>query len=483
MQKSYNINSILGIIFVIGAIVFANPVHANTFPDFSEIAAKYADSVVNISSKQSVKSSDPFDGLNPEDIPDVFRDWYEKNKNSQQPESASSLGSGFVIDEEGIIITNAHVILDANEIDVLFTDGTVLTAELVGKDTKTDIAVLRVEPAEDQNLVALEFGDSDELQVGQWVMAIGNPFGLGGTVTAGIVSAKNRDIRSGPYDNFIQTDAAINRGNSGGPLFNTNGKVVGINSAIISTTGGSVGIGFAIPSKTATSVIEQLIEYGETRRGWLGVRIQEVSEDIASSLGMESASGALVVSIDDDGPAKQAGIKSGDIILTFNGVNIETMRELPRVVAETKVGTKVEVEIWRKNKAIKKNVVIERLNEGVVAQQPLVEEDKAVVDNTSILNLGFSLSNINEELSAKYDFSPDQKGLVVTEIDPQSDAFKRGLQEGDVINVINEQDLYSVNQFIRIIDKYKKANKNLLLIKVVRGKNMIRVFPIDISVD
>ena len=483
MQKSYNINSILGIIFVIGAIVFANPVHANTYPDFSEIAAKYADSVVNISSKQSVKSSDPFDGLNPEDIPDVFRDWYEKNKNSQQPESASSLGSGFVIDEEGIIITNAHVILDANEIDVLFTDGTVLTAELVGKDTKTDIAVLRVEPAESQNLVALEFGDSDELQVGQWVMAIGNPFGLGGTVTAGIVSAKNRDIRSGPYDNFIQTDAAINRGNSGGPLFNTNGKVVGINSAIISTTGGSVGIGFAIPSKTATSVIEQLIEYGETRRGWLGVRIQEVSEDIASSLGMESASGALVVSIDDDGPAKQAGIKSGDIILTFNGVNIDTMRELPRVVAETKVGTKVEVEIWRKNKAIKKNVVIERLNEGVVAQQPLVEEDKADVDNTSILNLGFSLSNINEELSAKYDFSPDQKGLVVTEIDPQSDAFKRGLQEGDVINVINEQDLYSVNQFIRIIDKYKKANKNLLLIKVVRGKNMIRVFPIDISVD
>jgi len=483
MQKSYNINSILGIIFVIGAIVFANPVHANTYPDFSEIAAKYADSVVNISSKQSVKSSDPFDGLNPEDIPDVFRDWYEKNKNSQQPESASSLGSGFVIDEEGIIITNAHVILDANEIDVLFTDGTVLTAELVGKDTKTDIAVLRVEPAESQNLVALEFGDSDELQVGQWVMAIGNPFGLGGTVTAGIVSAKNRDIRSGPYDNFIQTDAAINRGNSGGPLFNTNGKVVGINSAIISTTGGSVGIGFAIPSKTATSVIEQLIEYGETRRGWLGVRIQEVSEDIASSLGMESASGALVVSIDDDGPAKQAGIKSGDIILTFNGVNIDTMRELPRVVAETKVGSKVEVEIWRKNKAIKKNVVIERLNEGVVVQQPLVEEDKDDVDNTSILNLGFSLSNINEELSAKYDFSPDQKGLVVTEIDPQSDAFKRGLQEGDVINVINEQDLYSVNQFIRIIDKYKKANKNLLLIKVVRGKNMIRVFPIDISVD
>ena len=484
MQKSHNIKLMIGILFFFGIIVFSNPLRANAYPDFSEIAAKYADSVVNISSKQSVKSSDPFEGLDPEDIPDVFREWYEKNKNSQRPESASSLGSGFVIDEEGIIITNAHVILDANEIDVIFSNEVILPAELVGKDTKTDIAVLRVKPAEGQNLVALEFGDSDELQVGQWVMAIGNPFGLGGTVTAGIVSAKNRDIRSGPYDNFIQTDAAINRGNSGGPLFNTNGKVVGINSAIISTTGGSVGIGFAIPSKTATSVIEQLIEYGETRRGWLGVRIQEVSEDIASSLGMNGASGALVVSVDDDGPAKQAGIKSGDIILRFNDVVIATMRELPRVVAETKVGTRAEVEIWRKNRAIKKSVVIERLNEGSLVPTGLSEDMESTdVDNTSVLNLGFSLSNVNEDLSAKYDFSPNQKGLVVTQIDDQSDAFKRGLQEGDVINVLNEQDLYSVNQFIRIIDKYKKADKNLLLIKVVRGKNMIRVFPIDISID
>ncbi len=484
MQKLHNIKLTLTILLVFGIIVFANPLRANTYPDFSEIAAKYADSVVNISSKQSVKSSDPFNGLNPEDIPDVFRDWYEKNKNSQRPESASSLGSGFVIDEEGLIITNAHVILDANEIDVIFSNGVILPAELVGKDTKTDIAVLRVEPAEGQNLVALEFGNSDELKVGQWVMAIGNPFGLGGTVTAGIVSAKNRDIRSGPYDNFIQTDAAINRGNSGGPLFNTNGKVIGINSAIISTTGGSVGIGFAIPSKTATAVIEQLIEYGETRRGWLGVRIQEVSEDIASSLGMNDASGALVVSVDDDGPAKRTGIKSGDIILKFNGVVIDTMRELPRVVAETKVGTRAEVEIWRKNKVINKSVVIERLNEGslVPIESPDVE-DNTDVDNTSVLNLGFSLSNVSKELAAKYDFTPNQKGLVVTQIDNQSDAFKRGLQEGDVINVINEQDLFSVNQFIRIIDKYKKADKNLLLIKVVRGKNMIRIFPIDISID
>ena len=484
MKKSYIIKSVQGIIFILGIIIFANPVYANTYPDFSEIASKYADSVVNISSKQSVKTSDPFEGLNPEDIPDVFREWYEKNRNSQRPESASSLGSGFVIDEEGIIITNAHVILDADEIEVIFSDGIILPADLVGKDTKTDIAVLSVKPAEGQSLVALEFGDSDELQVGQWVMAIGNPFGLGGTVTAGIVSAKNRDIRSGPYDNFIQTDAAINRGNSGGPLFNTDGKVVGINSAIISTTGGSGGIGFAIPSKKATPVIEQLIEYGETRRGWLGVRIQEVSDDIASSLGMGGASGALVVSVDDNGPAKQAGIKSGDIILTFNGAKIDTMRELPRAVAETKVGTRAEVEIWRKDKSIKKYVIIERLNEGgIVAQEPEGEEDNADVDNTSILNLGFSLSNINEELSLKYDFSPDQKGLVVTEIDSQSDAYKRGLQEGDVINVINERDLYSINQFIRIIDKNKKENKELLLIKVVRGKNMIRVFPIDISSD
>ena len=431
---------------------------------------------------KKIENNEMFQGLDPNEIPDVFKDWYEKNKNSQQQQAPSSLGSGFVIDEEGIILTNAHVILDADEINVIFSNGIVLSAELLGKDTKTDLAVLKINPEPEQDLLALEFGDSDNLKVGEWVMAIGNPFGLGGTVTAGIVSAKNRDIRSGPYDNFIQTDAAINRGNSGGPLFNAEGQVVGINSAIISTTGGSVGIGFAIPSKTAISVIDQLIEYGETRRGWLGVRIQEVSDDIAESLGLGETMGALVVAVDESGPAKPAGIKSGDVILNFDNQPITTMRELPRIVAETKIGKKVKVEVWRNNKSVTKYVVIDRLNESnlVASIDDVPDVD---LDNSTSLDLGFSLNTLTDDLSQRYDLNDKQKGLVVTVIDEQSDAFKRGLREGDLINVINEQDLYSVDQFVRIIEKYRRANRDLMLIKAVRGQNMIRVFPIKVTND
>jgi serine protease Do len=467
---------------IIFTFLLTFPVVAKAYPDFSEIASKYADSVVNISTKQTVNNNEMFQGLDPNEIPDVFKDWYEKNKNSQQQQVPSSLGSGFVIDGEGIILTNAHVIQNADEIDVIFSNGIVLPAELLGKDTKTDLAVLRIDPEPGQELLALEFGDSDSIKVGEWVMAIGNPFGLGGTVTAGIVSAKNRDIRSGPYDNFIQTDAAINRGNSGGPLFSADGKVVGINSAIISTTGGSVGIGFAIPSKTAISVIDQLIEYGETRRGWLGVRIQEVSDDIAQSLGLDESRGALVVAVDESGPAKPAGIKSGDVILNFDNQPIDTMRELPRIVAETKIGKKVKVEVWRNNKSITKYVVIDRLNEGDIIAS--IEDDSDTNTNSSTsLDLGFSLSTLSNDLSNKYNLNDKQKGLVVTEIDTQSDAFRRGLREGDLINIINEQDLYSVDQFVRIIEKYRRADRDLMLIKAIRGQNMIRVFPIKVSND
>ena len=457
---------------------------ANSYPDFTEIAEIYADSVVNISTKQNIENRDPFNGIDPEEIPDVFREYYEKNKSPQQQKKVSSLGSGFVIDNEGIIVTNAHVIKDADEVDITFSNGIILSAEIVGQDPKTDIAVLKVKPQIDQDLLALEFGDSDKLKVGEWVVAIGNPFGLGGTVTAGIVSAKNRDIRAGPYDNFIQTDAAINSGNSGGPLFNKNGQVVGINSAIISRSGGSVGIGFAIPAKTAIAIVDQLLEFGETKRGWLGVRIQEVTDDIADSLGLDGARGALVVSVDEKSPAQLSGIKSGDIITKFNNIPVNVMRELPRIVAETKVGSKVEVEVWRNNRAVNKYVVVERLNEIILTEADIDEEsDKDKSEDTSILNLGFALSKISKELSEAYDFNLNQKGLVVTKVEAESDAYVRGLREGDVINVINEPELYSQEQFIRIVEKYRNANRNLLLIKVVRGKNMIRVFPIDIKTD
>ena len=248
----------------------------------------------------------------------------------------NSLGSGFIIDASGIVVTNNHVIADADEVTVILNDGTRLKAEIMGRDTKVDLALLKVKP--EKPLTSVKFGNSEKLRLGEWVVAIGNPFSLGGTVTAGIVSARNRDINSGPYDNYIQTDAAINRGNSGGPLFNLDGEVIGINTAIISPSGGSIGIGFAVPSKTAIAVIDQLRRFGETRRGWLGVRIQQVTDEIADSLNIKPTRGALVAGVDEKGPAKPAGIEAGDVIIKFDGKDINEMRDLPRVVADTPVG-------------------------------------------------------------------------------------------------------------------------------------------------
>ncbi len=259
------------------------------------------------------------------------------------------------------MVTNNHVIADADEISVILNDGTTLKAELIGRDTKTDLALLRVKP--DKPLKAVKFGDSDKLRLGEWVIAIGNPFSLGGTVTAGIVSARNRDIHSGPYDNYIQTDAAINRGNSGGPLFNLNGEVIGVNTAIISPSGGSIGIGFAVPSKTVVAVIDQLRQFKEVRRGWLGVRIQQVTDEIADSLSIKPPRGALIAGIDDKGPAKPAGIEAGDVVVKFDGKDVKEMRDLPRIVADTPVGKDVEVIVIRKGKEEKKTVKLGRLED------------------------------------------------------------------------------------------------------------------------
>ncbi|MCL4170902.1 UNVERIFIED_CONTAM: hypothetical protein GTU68_030060, partial [Idotea baltica] len=315
------------------------------------------------------------------EVPDgsPFQEFFEEFFNRQNPgedqaRRVQSLGSGFVVDgTEGIIITNNHVIEGADEITANFNDGTKLKAEIIGTDEKTDLAVLKVEP--EAPLKAVSLGDSDSIRVGDWVMAIGNPFGLGGTVTVGIVSARNRDINSGPYDNFIQTDASINRGNSGGPLFDMDGNVIGINTAIISPSGGSIGIGFAIPAKTATRVIEQLREFGETRRGWLGVRIQEVTDEIAESLGMDEAMGALVAGVTDDGPAAKAKVEPGDVIVRFDGNEVETMRELPRMVAETAIGKDVEVIVLRKGEEVTISVTLERLEENEIEEASATTDD------------------------------------------------------------------------------------------------------------
>jgi serine protease Do len=406
----------------------------------ADIAERLTPAVVNISTSQldSGEDSVPMPEL-PEGSP--FREFFEEFFNRQEPGSpqqrprrVSSLGSGFVIDPGGIIVTNNHVIEQADEVEVNFADGLKLTAEVVGRDQKTDLAVLRVNPP--KPLAYVEFGDSDAIRVGDWVMAIGNPFGLGGSVTLGIVSARNRNINSGPYDDFIQTDAAINRGNSGGPLFDMNGSVVGINTAIISPTGGSIGIGFAIPTAIAKNVIDQLAEFGVTRRGWLGVRIQSVGEDIAESLGLDQAKGALVADVTPTGPAEASGIKPGDVVVRFDGKEVNEMRDLPRIVADTPVGKTVVVEIMRDGKLEQVEVEIGRLEEGEVLA--------AQSDNDTDLErtlLGMTLAPVSDELRQRFNIAAGATGAVVIEIDPEGPAAEKNIEPGDVITEAGEREI------------------------------------------
>lgn len=347
------------------AVLFALPVPANSASgNFAELADQLSPAVVNISISQMVApQSLDIPGI-PEDSPlnNFFDEFFEQQMNAG-PQRVQSLGSGFLIDPSGVVITNNHVIEGADRIEITFTDGTTLPATLAGSDPKTDLAVLRVES--DETLPYVRFGDSGKLRVGDWVMAIGNPFGLGGSVTAGIVSALNRDIHAGNYDDFIQTDAAINRGNSGGPLFNLDGEVVGVNSAIISPSGASVGIGFAVPASTAQPIVEQLLKYGETRRGWIGVRIQTVTPDIAESVGLGPVRGALIAGLTEGGPAAAGGLEPGDVVLAFDGHPISTMRDLPRMVAGTEIGSTVELQIFRDGETLTRRVDIARLEDDV----------------------------------------------------------------------------------------------------------------------
>ena len=351
---------------------------------FSELAEELLPGVVNISTTQLIEDKyntrPQFQFPPGSPFEDMFRDFFDMNRNNNTPRKrkATSLGSGFVIDETGYIVTNNHVIGEADQIEVVFQDETKLKAELVGRDTKVDIAVLKVNPK--KRLKALKWGDSSKSKVGDWILAIGNPFGLGGTVTAGIISAKSRDIRMGQYDSFIQTDASINKGNSGGPMFNMDGDVIGINSAIFSPSGGSVGIGFAIPSAMAIDVIDQLKNFGKTSRGWLGVRIQLVTEEIAEAYGLENARGALVASVENNSPSFKAGIKPGDIILKFDEKDIKKDRDLPRIVVASKVGKNVQLEIWRANRIINLKVKLGEL-------ESFEKKKKAKIEKKNILKV------------------------------------------------------------------------------------------------
>jgi serine protease Do len=443
-------------------------------PDsISDVAEAVIDAVVNISTKQTVDmSSNAVPQLPPGSPFEEFFEEFFKNRRGQggpggapqTPRRVNSLGSGFIIDASGLVVTNNHVITDADEVSVILNDGTTLKAEIVGRDTKTDLALLRVKA--DKPLKAVKFGDSDKLRLGEWVIAIGNPFSLGGTVTAGIVSARNRDINSGPYDNYIQTDAAINRGNSGGPLFNLNGEVIGVNTAIISPSGGSIGIGFAVPSKTALAVIDQLRQFKEVRRGWLGVRIQQVTDEIADSLNIKPARGALIAGIDEKGPAKPAGIEPGDVVIKFDGQDIKEMRDLPKIVAETPVGKDVEVTIIRKGKEEKKIVKLGRLeDEKQAALTPKKDspEEKTVVKKA----LGLDLANLTDELRKKHNIKDKVKGVLITGVDANSAAAEKRLMPGMVIAEVQQQPVGSAAELQQRIEKLKKDGKKAVVLLVV----------------
>ena len=449
--------------------VFAATAQAQGAPDsFADLAERLSPAVVNISTSQVLGSERQAIPGVPEDSPlnDFFKDFMEQQ--GQRPQRVQSLGSGFVIDPAGVIITNNHVIDGADRIEVVFMDGTTLPATLTGRDPKTDIAVLKVESQ--TPLPHVELGDSSRARVGDWVIAIGNPFGLGGTVTAGIISALNRDIHAGNYDDFIQTDASINRGNSGGPLFDMQGRVVGVNSAIISPSGASVGIGFAVPASTVRPIVEQILEHGETRRGWIGVRIQTVTPEIADSLGLAPARGALIAGISDDGPAAAAGIEPGDIVLSFDGRNIAAMRDLPRIVAETGIGRTVDVEIYRGGRTIGVKVTVARLDESeAAAAAPPADTAPAPA---RMVVLGLSLAELTATTREGFDIDPETRGVLVTDVDPLSGAAEKGVRPGDVIVQIAQRDVATPADVERIVAAEEKAGRNTVLLRLSSGGDL-----------
>ena len=409
---------------------------------------------------------------------DFFKEFFDRNQPEQRSRRATSLGSGFIVDTKGYIVTNNHVIQDADEITVIMHDNTRLKAKLVGRDTKTDLAVLKIEPK--GKLTAVKFGDSDVARVGDWVVAIGNPFGLGGTVTAGIISARGRDINSGPYDDFIQTDASINRGNSGGPMFNLKGNVIGINTAIFSPSGGSVGIGFAIPASTAAPVIKSLIKHGQVRRGWLGVHIQAVTEEIAETLGLKEATGALVANVIPDGPAAKAKVQAGDVILTFNNRKVGKMRRLPRFVADTEVGKTVPIEIWRDNKKITLEAKIEELEDSsseVAAKTP--GSNKETGEKT-VKALGLRLSSITASAKKKFSLDKEAKGVVVLKVDEEGPAAEKGIRPGDIIVEISQREVTGPADVEKMVAAAKKAGRKSVLL-LLEGQGGLRFVAIRIA--
>jgi serine protease Do len=475
---------------------------------FADLAAKLAPAVVNISSTQKAEARND---IGPPDMPQFppgspfeqfFRDFLNRNHpggngggpNGQQRSDrggnggggggddapppghppigrAVSLGSGFIIDPSGIIVTNNHVIANAEEVTVTLTDNTTFKAKILGVDTRVDLAVLKVDAG--HPLPSVSFGDSGAARVGDWVLAIGNPFGLGGSVTAGIVSARGRDIRQGPYDDFIQTDAPINRGNSGGPLFNMQGQVIGINTAIYSPSGGSVGIGFSLPSSLAKQVVGQLVKYGQVKRGWLGVSIQQVTPDIADSLRLPRPEGALVGNVNPGAPADQAGIQPGDVILKFDGQDVSEMHNLPLIVAETDIGKEVPVTVWRDGKEVSLHAKVAELPANIEqANASGVPGGAAPRANPELSGLGVHLAPLSDDTRGKFNLSADVKGVVITDVDPNGPAAAKGVKPGDVIVEVQQQPVKSPADVQQRLEHFRQENRRTVLFLIQSGDNL-----------
>lgn len=491
-------------LMIAGSISFAK---AHDGPQsVADLAENVLDAVVNISIIQGSKNTKPRRNTKPETTPDLpkapddspfeefFDDFFKKQ---QQPgdrnrgRRARGQGSGFVIDAEGVIVTNNHVIEGASEIIIDFHDGSKLNAELVGTDAKTDLAVLRVKP--EKPLPFVKLGSSDEARVGDWVMVIGNPFGLNSSVSVGIISARNRDIQSGPYDNYIQTDAAINQGNSGGPLFDKNGDVIGVNTAIFSPSGGgSVGIGFAVPSDTARSVVSQLLEFGETRRGWLGVNILHVTDEIAESVDLGKARGAMVSAVTAAGPAEKAGFESGDIVIKFDGRNVRVMRDLPRMVADTPVGKEVDVTVFRKGKEVTLKVNLGRLDEDEkkVAsaengekkeeEKDKPKEEKKPADG-ALLQLGMSFEQLDDALREKLKIAKGIEGVVISSVEAGSLAEEKGVEVGDVVRELSQTEVKKPEDITARLAVLKEADRRAALFLLENKAGDLRLVAIRID--
>ncbi|MDH4441811.1 MAG: Do family serine endopeptidase [Rhizobium sp.] len=513
---------LVGSALVMGGVGAPSVVVARGPDSVADLAAGLLGAVVNISTSQSVKQEGegPVPQV-PEGSPfqELFDDFYKNGEGGDSNSKVNSLGSGFVIDPTGFIVTNNHVIENADDIEVIFSDGSKLKAKLIGTDTKTDLSVLKVEPP--QPLTAVKFGDSRTLRIGDWVMAIGNPFGLGGSVTLGIVSASGRNINAGPYDNFIQTDAAINKGNSGGPLFNMNGEVIGINTAIISPSGGSIGIGFSVPTELAENIVNQLIEFGETRRGWLGVRIQPVSDEVAESMKIGRARGAMISGIVEDGPVAKGPIVVGDIIVSFNGRPITETRDLTRMVAESPIGEPLDVVILRDGKEQTVKVTLGLLEDDEVASEDASEtpnqtvepedegEDPGSQDPTDPTPdtdggegedgqqdmpgetpqaapvteglIGVEIALLDDAQRKSFEIAEGVEGVLITRVLPGSKAEGKGLKAGDVIVEVAQEFMRTPQQVAEKLTKIKSDGRRSGYLMIADKQGNLRLVAVPLE--